>query len=350
MLVAIAAIAVLQGIVILAVLSLVTERLWRNSYAARSDARLQSYEPHILGLLLDPSDIGSLQLAVDTRDRQVIRRKLLQQTEQLKGIDKDHMTGVFERLGFVQDEVSALRSRKWWRRLEAAVNLGNIHSRDAVQPLIAAVQDTNEDVRLAAVRSLGQLGSDQGLGVLLDALEDEGQWTPAKIVEILVGIGPEIESEVLQRIDSGRSSRSRKLYVELCGHLRLLEGASGIRSLADDPEATVRAAVAKALGMIGHDSASDTLAGLLTDQDCHVRAEAAKSLGRLASAETAENLKKALEDPEWQVRRNAAVSLCLLGPAGKDLLDAAASAGTVHAQQTAAHVIELDRMGIPVIG
>ena len=60
MFVAIAAIAILQGVVILAVLCFLTERLARNIVAKRSEARLRSYEPHILGLLIDPADIAHL--------------------------------------------------------------------------------------------------------------------------------------------------------------------------------------------------------------------------------------------------------------------------------------------------
>ena len=347
---AIAAIAILQAIVVLAVLGLIVERLVRDLYAKRSEARLSSYEPHILGLLLDPTDIAHLQQAVKTKDRQTVLEKLLQQSAQLKGMDKDHMTDVFQRLGFVQESIGALNSRDWWRRREAAVDLGNMHSQDAVQPLVSAVQDSNEDVRLAAVTSLGRLGAARGLGVLLDALEDGDRWTPAKILEILVSMGPEIESEILPGLAAAHSSMSRKLYVELCGHLRILEGVQPLRSMANDPDIEVRAAVAQALGMIGHDAAAETLVGLLADQEGPVRAEAARALGNLGPVETVERLQKALDDHDWQVRRNAAVSLCRLGPTGKDLLQASSASGSPQAQQTAAHVIELDRLGIPVIG
>ena len=304
----IAAIAVLQGIVILAVLGLVFQRLVSRFHAGRTQARLDNYEPHILGLLLDPTDIGPLQQAVDPRDRRLVLEKLLQQSEQLKGIDKDHMTVVFERLGFVAEEIMVLASKRWWFRLEAAVNLGNMQSQDAVQPLIDAVRDPNEDVRLAAVRSLGQFGTAQGLRVLLDALEDEGHWTPAKIMEILVGIGPAVGPEIVPRLAAARSPMSRKLYVELCGHLRILDGLEPLKDLADDPDPGMRAAVAQALGMIGHDSAVGALNDMLTDQDVRVRAEAARALGGLGSVDTAEHLLRALDDPDWQVRRNAAVS------------------------------------------
>ena len=350
MFVAIAAIAILQGVVILAVLCFLTERLARNVLAKRSEARLRSYESHILGLLIDPADIAYLIQATGAKDREIIREKLLQQSDQLKGIDKDHMTDVFQRLGLVRQEIDGLSSGKWWRRLEAAVNLGNMHSQDAVQPLIGAVQDSNEDVRLAAVTSLGRLGTAQGLGVLLDALEDGDQWTPGKILEILVSMGPGIESEIIPRLTGDQSPKTRKLYVELCGHLRLLESIQPLQTLADDSDAEVRVAAAQALGMIGHDSAVQTLIALLSDQERLVRASAARALGELGSMESLEILRQVLDDPDWQVRRNAAVSLSRLGPAGKDLLQAASECGPMHAQQTSAHVIELDRLGIPVIG
>ena len=347
---AIAAIAILQCIVILAVLCSLTQRLVRNVMAKRSEARLRSYERHILGILIDPTDITHLIQAAGAKDREIICEKLLQQSEQLKGIDKDHMTDVFQRLGLVRQEIDGLSSGKWWRRLEAAVNLGNMHSQDAVQPLIRAVQDSNEDVRLAAVTSLGRLGAGQGLGVLLDASEDGDQWTPGKILEILVSMGPGIESEIIPRLSDDQTSKTRKLYVELCGHLRLLESIQSLLTLAGDSDAGVRVAVAQALGMIGHDSAARTLIGLPSDQEDPVRASAARALGGLGSQETLKDLQQAVGDPDWQVKRNAAVSLSRLGATGKDLLRAASESGPVHAQQTSAHVMELDRLGIPVIG
>ena len=79
------------------------------------------------------------------------------QATQLKGTDRANMTAAFETLGYVSREISALQSWWWWRRVEAAVNLGTMQSQDAVSALIEAVRDPVEDVRLAAVRALGQL-------------------------------------------------------------------------------------------------------------------------------------------------------------------------------------------------
>ena len=106
------AIVTLQGIVILAVLGLLMERLARNIIAKRSESRLRSYEPHILGHLIDSADIAHLIQAAGAKDREIILEKLLQQSEQLKGIDKDHMTDVFQRLGLVRQGTGGLASGK----------------------------------------------------------------------------------------------------------------------------------------------------------------------------------------------------------------------------------------------
>lgn len=110
MFVAIAAIAVLQTLVILFVFGLLLESQASTFLAKRSEARRRRYD--ILGLLLDPSDISELQRAVYPWDRRLVRDILLQQSEQLKGVEKDHMTGVFERLGYVAQEINALKSKR----------------------------------------------------------------------------------------------------------------------------------------------------------------------------------------------------------------------------------------------
>ena len=225
-----------------------------------------------------------------------------------------------------------------------------MHSQDAVRPLITAVKDSSEDVRLAAVRSLGLLGTAEGLRVLLDALEDDGKWTPVKIVEILMGIGPEIEPEIVPRLNTHQSTRTLKLYVELCGYLRLLKSIAPLQNLAHDPDPEVRAAVARALGKIGHDSAAGTLSCLLAAPESPVRSEAARALGELGAIEMSEELRQALCDPDWQVRRNAAASLRRIGPTGQSLLQSVSDSGAPEAQRAAAHIIELGRLGVPVIG
>jgi len=347
MLVAIYAIVALQSLILVVVFLLVAERLASNLFARQAAARRRRFEPHILNLLLEPSNIGPIRDAVHARDKRTVKRIMLQQAEQLKGEDKNHMTEVFEQLGFVKEEINKLGSKRWWRRLEAAVNLGNMHSYKSVEPLVRTVTDPIEDVRLAAVRSLGQLGETQGLGILLDAMEDEDLWTGSRIMEILIGMGPEIEPEIVSRLSPTNGVRSRKLYAELSGHLRILQAVDPLNNLAMDEDVEVRRVVAEALGRLGHHSSVGKLSTLAKDECALVRAEAVAALGRLGG-EVVKQVVSGLSDVDWQVRRNAAASLSILGDDGERALKVASHSDDLATQEAASYALALKSLGLPV--
>lgn len=348
MLIAIFAIVALQILILAVVFLIVGERLASIFFARQAAARRRRFEPHILNLLLEPSNIGPIRDAVHARDKRTVKGILLQQSEQLRGEDKNHMTEVFEQLGYVREDVKSLRSRRWWRRLEAAVNLGNMHSYKSVEPLVRAVIDPIEDVRLAAVRSLGQLGETQGLGILLDAMEDEGLWTGSRIMEILIGMGSDIAPEIVSRLSPTNGVRSRKLYAELSGHLRMFQALESLSGLATDEDSEVRRVVAEALGRLGHYSSIETLLVLSKDEFSVVRACAVTALGELGAIETVDHLSARLSDVDWQVRRNAAASLAILGDAGERALRIASQPPRAeYIRQVASHVLALKSLGLP---
>ena len=310
------------------------------------DKRRRRFQPHILNLLINPSGIAPLERGLLPGDGRYIKEVLLEQTFQLRGANREHMTSVFERLGMVRKEMRRLGSRWWWHRREAAINLGIMQSQEATGPLIQAVSDSIEEVRLASVSSLGQLNNQQGLRVLLDAMEDGDRWTGSRIEEILVSMGPGIAAEIVPRLISSRNSRSRRLYAELCGLLRLPEAIDPLCSMASDNDPRTRVVVAEALGRIGHLSAVAILSALLGDEDSYVKAEAAKSLGTLGDVVAIPDLENALCDEIWQVRHSAAVALSQLGNSGREALNTAASSDYEPSQRAAANVIGVKHLGI----
>ena len=322
---AIYAIAITQGFILLVVGGLVVQRWLSNLISRYIYDRRTRFQPHILNLLINPSILAPLEQGLLPGDRRYIKEVLLEQASRLRGADREHMTSVFESLGMVKKEIRTLRSRWWWRRREATINLGIMQSQEAVGPLIRLVSDSIEEVRLAAVRSLGQLNNQQGLRVLLDAMEDEDRWTGSRIEEILVSMGPGIAAEIVPRLIASRNLRSRRLYAELCGLLRLPEAIDALCTMASENDPSIRSVVAGALGRIGHLSVTANLSTLLGDEDSNVRAEAAMALGALADTATIPGLENALSDEDWQVRHNAAVALSLLGNSGREALNTAAS-------------------------
>src|SRR4051794_32146651 len=101
---------------------------------------------------------------------------------------------------------------------------------------------------------------------------------------------------------------------------------SHLRTLATNPAATVRRAVALSLGRIGDQEGGPVLELLLADREPHVRREAAWALGRVGdgSGHGRDALVGALLDQDSGVRYWAAVTLDRLGRAhslGAALLD-----------------------------
>ena len=68
------------------------------------------------------------------------------------------------------------------------------------------------------------------------------------------------------------------------------------------------------------DQALAVLSKLLDDPDSSVRASAAGAIGRLAALELAPHLAAKLSDPAWIVRREAGTSLARMAPVGTMLL------------------------------
>ena len=330
----------------LLVVYLVVQRWTANLRKRYADRRKRRFEAYVLGLLVDPGATEPLKRGLLIGDKGFIKELLLMQAAELKGEDSHNMTVVFEKLGYVKREMRALRSRRWWRRLEAAINLGTMQSREAVSALIGAVRDPVEDVRLAAVRALGQLNEPRGLQVLLEAIEDRDRWTGSRIAEILVGMGPSIGPEIIPRLESTTSIRARRLYVQLCGLLRLEAALGSLLLLLNDPHKETRALVAEALGQIGNPVAVESITMSLDDESSEVRAQVAKSLGMLGDKQALGKLERALSDDNWWVRHNAASSLSQLGDDGIRILHRASCPGQGAPCVAAAQVLAERTLGV----
>ena len=320
MLTAIYAIVSLLVLILFIVVYLILHRFVENLLERYAERRKHYFEPHVLSLLDDPTATGPLEHGLLPYDRKFIRELLLQQADQLKGAGRRNMTTVFEKLGYVKSEMIALHSRRWWLRLEAAVNLGTMRSQDAVSALIDTVRDPVEDVRLATVRTLGRLDEPRGLQVLLEVIEEEeDRWTGSN-VEVLVSIGPSITPEIISRLKSTTNINSRLLYMQLSGLLRIPAAVEVLLPLLMDPHRETRISAARVLGQIGDVLAVKSLIISLGDESWEVRVQAAKALGALGDKQAVSKLKQALSDENWGVRHNAADSLSQLGEDGMEAL------------------------------
>jgi len=170
---------------------------------------------------------------------------------------------------------------------EAIKALGEGRSADAASVLIQVLQE-NEDwaVRRLTTWALGQIGGDQAVLALIQALEDEDADVRQGAVFALSKVG-------------GRRAADALLEVFDRGE-----------------DGDVLDSVIEALGRIGEDRAVALLISTLDDENEETRELASEALGRIAALEAVPALgKMALNDPVWYVRCAAVAALGEMGNA-----------------------------------
>eukprot|EP00931_Biecheleriopsis_adriatica_P050946 TRINITY_DN29511_c0_g1_i1.p1 TRINITY_DN29511_c0_g1~~TRINITY_DN29511_c0_g1_i1.p1 ORF type:complete len:1153 (-),score=221.36 TRINITY_DN29511_c0_g1_i1:98-3556(-) len=220
------------------------------------------------------------------------------------------------------------------------------HASTAAPALIRCLQDSDAGMRAAAAGALGQLGSHaaSALPTLVPLASEENEQVRVAAVAALGTIGAQLStsSEVPTLCASleDNSAEVRCAAATSLGQLRSAPGAQAINNLSErlkDPQAMVRRAVVKALGMFGLSTAPALPAMILCmkDSDHQVRratAVAFETLG-IHAQPAAQALIEGLRDSNENVRRACAAAMGRLwkkgAPADLSVLQALIRVGLI---------------------
>jgi HEAT repeat protein len=285
---ALPAVALGLGIVTVALLLLL---VGRRLHLARTERRQAELEERVVPLALELV-AGDLEReraeTLSDAEAEALATVLQRYGRVLSGEDHERIARFFERSGLVAHEVGRLRSRATWRRALAAYVLGDIGSEEAIPPLLDALGDRSRDVRAAATRSLGKLGSQPAVQPIL-RLMAVGE-VPASTGSLsLLEIGPQALPGLLELVADGSVDErlaAMELVIELgdASHARIL-----MERLKDDSP-RVRARAARGLGRLGGADATVELRRALSDPIPAVRAGVASALGKIGDSESLEAL------------------------------------------------------------
>lgn len=166
-------------------------------------------------------------------------------------------------------------------RLNASTALGKFEGDEVRQGLVGALDDAEEQVRAAALRSLAQPGF-SGAAAQVGELLDGGSDTlrPLALEALAAMGGPETRS-ALERAVADPDPALRGIAAFSLGKLRDPAAVPALGSLLDDESWEVRANAAQALGMIGDASARPLLEPLLEDEHEQVSTIARRALDKL---------------------------------------------------------------------
>lgn len=205
-------------------------------------------------------------------------------------------------------DMTRLGSRSIRERISGAQVLGQLEDVRAVEPLIAALRDTNDGARQAAVTALGQLRDARAVEPLIAILDGEDQNVRRAAVTALGQIWslPDV-------IRLGSSSWTERVDgAQALGRLREVRAVSPLVSTLQDEEHKVRWAAASALGQVGDVRAVGPLVGLLCDADRTTRSEAVLALALVAEG-APEYLVEAIGDNDRPTATDVIEVLRLIG-------------------------------------
>jgi hypothetical protein len=245
-------------------------------------------------------------------DAIVLADLLRRYARRLTGASRDRIGAFLEETGAVDEAMDELGSRRSWRRASAAFALGDMGSQRAAEPLLAALDDHERDVRAAAARSLGRLGVLGAVEPLVAAL---AQVSVPRVVaaQALVAIGEAAAPRLAALLDAD-DPEIRRAALDVLG----LVGSAGDSAPAAtglrDGSAEVRAAAARALGRLGGRAGSEELQRALGDRVAFVRAQAANALARVGDRSAAPVLVELARTDEHAPARAAAYALSALDP------------------------------------
>lgn len=177
--------------------------------------------------------------------------------------------------------------------------LWSLGDKQAVEPLIACLRDEDRKVRGYAAWALGRLGDPRAIQPLIAVLDDPHEKVRWDAAIALEKFGEQAFPFLMDALYDDRAS----VRVGAANALAWLMDARAIVSLTEalkDVNPQVRQRAGFALGWIKDPRAVDALVGALSDEDEEVRMQAAAALGWIRDNRAIEPLTRLIEDEsEW---------------------------------------------------
>jgi HEAT repeat protein len=190
----------------------------------------------------------------------------------------------------------------------AAQNVGPAEPK-TVEALIAALADSDPDVREMVVVTLGRMRDERIVPALLPLLKDSNADVRQHVVFALARTGDPRATAALMTMTDDASADVRQQAIHLLGRSRNREAVPVLLKALKDPSADVRQQAVFGLGQLRDAGTVDPLLQALKDSDADVRQQAAFALGQIRDPKALPALTAALRDTVADVRQQAAFAI-----------------------------------------
>ena len=197
-----------------------------------------------------------------------------------------------------------------WRRVSALQRLERAHHPEVPLLIRVVLEDADERIAGAAIRTLGDVGDDWAVGVLIDALR-RGRTSRSRIAAELDELAPAPGERLLPLLRDWNPS-VRFWGATLLSRYPTL-GEATLVELTWDSDPNVRAAAVETLGGRSGSAVGAAVLARLEDSEWFVRVHAARAAGHVLGAEAAPTIAGLLADERWWVRTAAKDALRGMG-------------------------------------
>jgi AAA family ATP:ADP antiporter len=220
------------------------------------------------------------------------------------------------------------------RRRVSAEILGRMGDRGAIEPLRGALDDTDIEVRCAALNALVQLNAAEALDAIAKCVGDAEPSVRAAAVDALSALASQPRPEYNTAAQDADPRVRARAVVALYKAGDVQRAKTVVDALLESRDATVRVAGLDAIADCRANVPVKFIAGFLRDESPNVRLGAIKVLGLLQQPAANDALVAELDNPDEQVRSAAAAAL-QASTVDLNVLVHILNSGTEHAQQAA---------------
>jgi HEAT repeat protein len=200
-------------------------------------------------------------------------------------------------------------------RIITSVNVRRLREDRDVRGLVRALNHRDPAIQYQAAEALGDLGDPAAVEPLAQALRgDEYSGVRWKAAEALARIGPPAVDALIEALDDPDDDVRWKAAIAL-GEIGDPRGVEPLIKVLADPDRFVQSRAAQALGMIGA-PAVDRLTRMLDEGEGEVRWGAVLALDKIGDPRAVPALVKASRDPGGEVNAEIVAAIDRMGDAG----------------------------------
>lgn len=283
-------------------------RTRRHRARLRTAAECRARIVNLMGEFAFGDEAPSPHVDVHPRKRNVFQAELVKQIVNLKGQERDFLLSVYDRMGFLREDLESLRSPDWSHRLRAVARLEYLEVKGIAREARELLADPHPLVALGAARILSRLDASVGVEMVASALERGGYARKDGWIDVLQELCRQNEASFLKCVTTWRLGNATSLGVAVLGHRKAIASVGPLVRMLDplvpQPGAeTVLREGALAFGRIGDPRAVPLLLKLLDHHEPRVRAAAVWALSVTDPEALVPKLVQLSGDPSLQVRR-----------------------------------------------